>query len=163
MGMSLIDNESTESCADKYKITDAALAHPEIKEGDDYWSFDHDAINYQYIGCMQQVAEEKKSSSNDLLLPLLMSGMFNQPGMSPTAINNNQMDPMMFLILQKFSGNGNKWSKNIMPFLLAGNGNMDPSLMLLLLEETACELKFHIPDFYYDQDGAAKVVIVKDK
>jgi len=168
--MSMMDDEERSSCDKKYNVDSDNQDEFDEKIGailennvgapwgeEDFFDEDIAKIDYQYIGCLAQVEENKKDSNKDLLLPLMMSGMFN--GAEGSYMN---MDPMMFLLLQKSAGNGSKWSKNILPLLLAsGNQPIDPAFLLLLLEEEACNIKHHIPDFFYAEVALVGEVLDK--
>ena len=154
--LSLIDEaDDKESCLKKYEITDddasKLAANPVIANGDFMLQQDFDAINYKYMGCLSYAAEED-ANDDDFLFPLLMQSM-NGDG-------HGMIDPMMLLAL-----NGNHNSKSMLPFLMMSSNAMqlDPATMMLFMEETACELKFHIPKKHYLRDPiTTEVTVVED-
>ena len=156
--MMLDDADSKDDCAKKYGITDAAKANPTIKEGDALMSeADFNLINYQYIGCMEFAAE---GSDDDMMLPLLMQGLAPQGHAHGGTTHAHGLDPMMLLML-----NGNHNSKSMLPFLMmsGGSGQMDPLMMMMFMEDVACELKHHIPARHYVRDVADnKMSVVTD-
>merc|ERR1712157_505505 len=107
--MSMMDDEERSSCDKKYNVDSDNQDEFDEKIGailennvgapvgeEDFFDEDIAKIDYQYIGCLAQVEENKKDSNKDLLLPLMMSGMFN--GAEGSYMN---MDPMMFLLLEE--------------------------------------------------------------
>merc|ERR1712061_128953 len=104
------------------------------------------------MGCLHYAAE---ADDDDLLFPLLMQSMAGS--------GHAKIDPMLLMML-----NGQHNAKKMLPFLMMSNGatTMDPAMMMMFMEETACEMKFHIPTKYFvrnDVDNQMEVVEDKDQ
>lgn len=148
--MTMMDDQDTETCEDKHNILDEDAANPDVDDGDALIAeAAYDDIDFFYIGCLHHKAEAKKDGGSDLLLPLMMQGM-NGNGAG------NAMDPMMLMLLSEGKMGSNL--KKFLPFLMSNGFNsqnigpafqMDPAMMMLFLEEAACELKYDIPTKYY--------------
>jgi len=151
--LALMDEvDGPNDCAGKYGITDTAKANPTIEADTVMSEYDFKAIDYRYIGCVEFEAEEE---DDDLLFPLLMQGMNGRGG---------EIDPAMTLMM---SGE-HRAQKLMLPLMMmggrGGNGGngFDPAVLMMLLEETACELKFDVPKRHYVRAVDGKVTVVSD-
>jgi len=159
-------NDDEKTCAQKFPqyatVAQQAEANPTIDFSVPVTAktqADFDKIDFQYIGCLEHEAAKKTTKNDDLLLPLMLQSM----GGIGTMGGNMNMDLTMMMLLSNNNAFGGNFKKYL-PFLASNGVNrnnvngFDPLTLVMLMEEAACEIKYDIPTFYYENNLVANTL-----